>query len=336
MAPALKRLLKAPAIGAAALFGPHRQTLLPGTDDRLWVLMYHRVLPADDPRHAAEEPGMVVTPATLQLHLRLLKRFFTVMTLEEWLTRRTKQQSLPKRACAITFDDGWLDNYEYAAPILAAEGVPATIFAVSEMLGTARRFWPNRLADLTARLDEPGVQDAMAWLQPLTTVTAPPDQEQLAKLILRCKERSDAWLTAQLDRAEAAVGSTSPAKPPLMSYEQLRELVADGIFNVGSHTCNHFRLLPALEDAVLEREIVASKRQLEEQLGRPVNLFCYPNGDADPRATRLVKEHYLGAVTTRRGINTSAASSVELARIGLHDDGSRSSLEFQARLSAWL
>jgi peptidoglycan/xylan/chitin deacetylase (PgdA/CDA1 family) len=332
----IRQLLKLPLQMAAASFGPQRRSR---GEPKLWVLMYHRILPASDPRFASEEPGMVVTPETLRAHLRIAKQLFTIVSLEEWIRRRNDDLPLPPRACAITFDDGWLDNFQYALPVLESEGVPATIFVVSEMLGTEATFWPNRLASLLARFADAEVRAAAGWLQPMlpAELNTAPDSEQLAAIIDRCKQQSDAWLCQQLNQAEARVGtSAADTSPALMDWDQLTQMVATGLVDVGSHTCNHYRLLPALETEVMEREITASKRQIEQQLGRPVTLFCYPNGDADERATALVREHYLGAVTTQRGINAAGAQAHQLARIGLHEDGAGSALRFQARLSGWV
>lgn len=330
-----RRLVKGSAAMVASVAGPQR---FGAGNNRLWVLMYHRVLPASDPRYSQEEPGMVVTPDTLRRHIRIARQLFTMVSLEEWLDRREAGKPLPPRACAITFDDGWLDNYQHALPVLRSEQVPATIFVVSEMLGTTRQFWPNRLAQLMTRFDEPNVRSACSWLGDVLPELPPnrPDNEQLALIIDHCKAQSDHWLNEQLDAAERALGLGASGQPSLMSWEQLDAMTHSGLVDVGSHTCNHFRLVRTLEAGVMAREIEQSKRQLAERLGREPTLFCYPNGDADPRAVELVRRHYRAAVTTQRGINRAGADAFQLARIGLHEDGSASPLGFQARLSGWI
>lgn len=80
--------------------------------------MYHRVIPQEQVDRDAVEPGMYVTPETFSRHVDWLAEEFRVVALQEIVERLAKGQSLPPRACAITFDDGWRDNLEYAAPAL--------------------------------------------------------------------------------------------------------------------------------------------------------------------------------------------------------------------------
>src|SRR5512144_307957 len=95
------------------------------------ILMYHRVLPRARAEALAVEPGMFVEPATFARHLDWLLGAFRVMPLAEIVARFASRRALPPRACAITFDDGWQDNFEHAFPLLAQRGLPATIFLVT-------------------------------------------------------------------------------------------------------------------------------------------------------------------------------------------------------------
>ena len=151
----------------AARLGPHTRHYGP---PRLLVLMYHRVLPAGDKRLDSEEPGMYVTPQTFSNHLKWLSEYFVFTRLYEWIKQKSSGGTLPARACAITFDDGWADNYEHAFPALREAQIPATIFLVSDLIGSRQTFWPERLARLLQRLSgSPGSGDQPEhqWLQPL-------------------------------------------------------------------------------------------------------------------------------------------------------------------------
>lgn len=320
--------------GAAAVAGPHRW---PRSTPRLWILMYHRILPIDDPRAQREEPGMRVTPETFRRHVQWLRQSFEVVRLSEWVARAAMGDSLPRRACAITFDDGWRDNHQYAWPVLAETGLPATVFVVSHMVGTNEVFWPNRLARLLGLGRQ--ARHAMGWLP--AAARPPGDRplcpEILTRAIAACKQFTDEDLQARLDEAEALVAQEAGVwDAELLSWDELRELADSGLVEVGSHTCWHTRLNGETSFETTAREIRESQALLEKHLERAVRLFCYPNGDSSPDAAELVRQHYDAAVTTQRGINTAATPRHALMRIGVHEDVSATRRDFFARLSGWV
>ena len=82
---------------------------------------------------------------------------------------------------------------------------------------------------------------------------------------------------------------------PPCSWAQLGELVDSGLVTVGSHTCCH-RDLRRLSYEDVERELLRSKRTLEERLGVSVESFCYPRAQWNARTEELVQRHYRTAV----------------------------------------
>src|SRR5690606_25886998 len=139
----VKRLLKAPAQQLAGTVAPF---LWRWRAPSLVVMMYHRVLPHTHPDRATEQPGMYVSPETFELHMHLLRKHFGLVHLDDWLDALAENRPLPRHACAVTFDDGWRDNYQYAFPVLERLGVPATVYLVSDLVGSSYSFWPNALA----------------------------------------------------------------------------------------------------------------------------------------------------------------------------------------------
>jgi peptidoglycan/xylan/chitin deacetylase (PgdA/CDA1 family) len=335
----LKSSLKSPLELMAANFGPHNKD---HSEPKLWIMMYHRILPKSDPRYFAEEPGMIVEPETFRQQLQIIKQLMTVMPLDEWLRRKQQSLPLPPRACAITFDDGWLDNYEYAYPIIQSEQIPITLFAVADMIGTARNFWPNRLNQLLTNTS-PEQLSSLHWLKLLLPDnTAHNNQEslnreQIAHIIYQLKDHPDSSILRWLDEAEQQFAINNTDKPVLMDWQQLKTMASDSLVTVGSHTCNHFRLRDDLPADTLADEITRSKQRLQDELGQAIDLFCYPNGDTCPQAIELIEKHYLAAVTTHRGINDfSSINPHQLQRIGVHQDISNTETRFLARLSNWL
>jgi peptidoglycan/xylan/chitin deacetylase (PgdA/CDA1 family) len=288
---------------------------------------------------------MMVAPDVFRQHLQLVHRYFEVVKVSDWLDRKADNQPLPAKACAITFDDGWADNHEFAFPILRETATPATIFLVSDMIGTRGQFWPERLARLLGIIatDHSGQwsHPELTWLRNSNSGYAFGDKsplpEELTEIIAAVKGLPDGEIHQRLDAIEHTLGlagSESPAS--LLNWDQVREMLASGLVEVGSHTCHHVRLNADTPQDLMEQEIVASKRAIEQQTGKAVRTFCFPNGDFSDAALALVRRHYTGAVTTRSGWNAADTDSYCLSRIGVHNDISRDRTAFLARLSGWV
>lgn len=328
----IKHLLKRALIEIASRFGKHARN---STEPHLWILMYHRVLPKDDLRFQLEEPGMVVTPATLEMHLQEAKKYFQIVSLNDWIKKRQAGEQLPAKACAITFDDGWLDNYQYALPVLQRQQVPATLFAVAEKIGTDFQFWPNIILWLLFNGGDKALQENTLLGQyfPHSNI----DREVAAAYILQLKQLSDKQIFSALTDIENQTGLVSAMPRALVNWDELREMKASGLVDIGSHTCNHKRLTAQLNQNELQHEICVSKDILETQLNQEIDLFCFPNGDYNQAALDMVKATYTAAVTTQRGIvSNNNFSFHELKRIGLHEQVSCTKRDFGARLSGML
>lgn len=93
-------------------------------------------------------------------------------------------------------------------------------------------------------------------------------------------------------------GSSPPplrgAALPACTFGDLRELAASGV-EIGSHGVNHLNLR-RVDDATLSRELGDSRAVLEQELGRPVPSFCYPQAKLDARVERATARHYQSAV----------------------------------------
>jgi peptidoglycan/xylan/chitin deacetylase (PgdA/CDA1 family) len=294
--------------------------------------MYHRVLPDGHPDRPHEQPGMFVSPQTLALHIGILKRHFEIVPLEDWARYVANGRAVPRMACALTFDDGWRDNFEYAFPILQAQAVPATIYLLSDLVGTRYSFWPNRLARLLG--DSHNNETCGGWPDEIRpSAPLPLSMVQIDAIIERCKSlRTDDEMVRLLDSI-ANAGGSGGGERDLMNWDEIRQMAAGGKIRFGSHTRRHTRLDARAPAEVLEDEIGVSRRLIEQQLQTPVNSFCYPNGDHCPAAVDLVRGAYTTAVTTRRGWNSASSDAHLLSRVGVHEDVSSTPAAFLSRLS---
>lgn len=335
----MKQLLKQIATSGASHFGPHRMSWLQ-RDPQLWVLMYHRILPRDDIRYQLEEPGMIITPDTFRMHLRELKQHFDLMDFSEWLRLREAGEPLPRRACVITFDDGWYDNYEFALPVINAEATPVTLFAVVEKIGTDFQFWPNIVSALLHSNALSAMQQQPVFARAFAQTGTSGDtknREFIAAVIKALKQSSDAEIFAALAALNWQTLLTFSMPRGLMTWDELRSMTQSGLVKIGSHTCNHKRLNAQLSSDEITHEIVASKSLLQAQLPAVADIFCFPNGDYNQAALDAVTTTYRAAVTTQRGIvNAVHTPAHQLCRIGVHEQVSHTPRLLGARLSGWV
>ncbi len=120
--------------------------LYPGLKNIKIILLYHRVV-TETPK-GLYDPGLFVTASTFEMHINEIKRLFKIVPLENIIQSNGREG----RLCAITFDDGWIDNYEVAFPIIKKYQIPITIFISPETIGSNLFFWSESLWSLANRV----------------------------------------------------------------------------------------------------------------------------------------------------------------------------------------
>lgn len=294
-----------------------------GRNGKLSIFIFHRVLPVADPLLPFEPSAKQFAWMT-----RFIARAFNVLPLGE-AARRLQEGSLPPAAACITFDDGYADNLLVAWPILKRYGVPATFFIATAFLEGGRmwnddvieafRFAKGEELDLDAcGLGRHQISDAAARVRGYEAV--------LGKL--KYFEHFERSAIAQQIAARCAVPT---ANELMMTHRQLRTLASEGA-EIGGHTRTH-PILEKLDDTAAQEEITVGKQELEELLGKPVQVFAYPNGvpgrDCSTRHGEMAHQAgFTAAVTTRQACATGAADPFQLPRFTPWD---RTPLRFALR-----
>lgn len=96
------------------------------------IIMYHSINPQPNPAIKR----LIVSPRTFERQARFLKEHkYNILPLEYLAGLIKDKKKIPSRALAITFDDGYRDNYTYAFPVLKKYNLPATIFIIVDEIG---------------------------------------------------------------------------------------------------------------------------------------------------------------------------------------------------------
>ena len=289
---------------------------------RLLVVMYHRVIadPALDPFAL----GMCVRQEHFDEQIDYLQARFNVLPLSEAVRRSMAGETLPPASVAITFDDGYLDNLEVAAPMLLQRGLPATFFVATGGLSGGRALWWDRaiaaLAD--SRADE--VTLPMLGFEAPLSLQAGQKSYTVAAVLNALWTVPPAELDAIVDAVVEALtpGETyrcaSTARAPRMTTRQVARLRQMG-FEIGAHTERHVDMRH-LDPAERQPELILPREQLEAIVNTPVSGFAYPSGFHDETLQALVEQAGFDyAVSTDRGLNSGQLRRFALYRVGMPD-----------------
>lgn len=299
-----------------------------GRNGRLSILIFHRVVPVPDPLFPDE-----MDAARFDLLCGWLRRSFQVLPLHQACVR-LRDGTLPARALAITFDDGYADNHDVALPILQHHGLNATFFVATGFIDGGR-MWNDTIVETVRATAAEALRPAdsgIAGLAELPLGSLDQRRQALRALLGACK------YMAVDDREAATLALARAARVTLpvdlmMRSDQVQALHRVGM-GVGGHTVKH-PILARLELPQARVEMAAGKARLEELVQAPVTLFAFPNGqpnqDYRVEHTQLARE--LGfefAVSTAWGAASRDSDPYQIPRFTPWD---RSEWRFALRLA---
>jgi len=273
------------------------------------ILCYHRV---NDEVHSCLQPTKV---AAFEKQMRYLSKVYHPVPLEKVVHHLREGTPPPPKSIALTFYDGYRDNYENAYPILKKYGIPATIFLTTGYIGTGEIPWWERVYQCLNQVETGGF--TLEKLEPLP-LQAPFDKKSIHRLIRRLKQfdedeknRAIADIISQCEKqvdlpSEGAglsrLSASTSQQALMLSWEEVREMRNNGI-SFGAHTLTH-PLLTHVPPEQARKEIDLSKNSIEEQIGEGVLVFAYPGGDFDASIARMVQDAgYSAAVSMNPGRN---------------------------------
>lgn len=296
-----------------------------GPRARLSILIFHRVLAERDPL-LDDLPDA----AAFEACMRWVRDWFNVIPLAEAVVR-LQRGALPARALAITFDDGYADNQQIAAPILRRLDLPATFFVATGFLG-GENMWNDRVIEAIRRSQAAELDLSELGIGTVAIGTIAQRRAAIERVLTAIKHVPPAQRRAAVERIEELCAA--PSAPRLMmTSEQVAQLAKDG-FDVGGHTVTH-PILTRLAPGEARAEIADGKSDLEAITCRRVTLFAYPNGvpgrDYTGEHVRLVREcGFTAAVSTAWGVATRQSDPFQLPRFTPWD---RARLRFGMRLA---
>jgi CelD/BcsL family acetyltransferase involved in cellulose biosynthesis/peptidoglycan/xylan/chitin deacetylase (PgdA/CDA1 family) len=274
------------------------------------IFHYHRVNDEADPFLG----GLSVNAFRVQM--QHLAARFPILTLDQ-----VARGEFPKECSyciAITFDDGYRDNFVCAFPVLKSLGIPATVFLATGYIDSGELPWYDRVR-LAFKLTKREQISLASFGGPCGDFRDTRSRARFSEMVLR-------WLRGlgEVDRQSAVlellahlcVPSNVNLPNQMLRWEDIRQMAKHNI-SFGAHTITH-PVLSRIPGELLQKEIAGSKRAIENRLQAPVAHFAYPFGqleDFSLEAKRVVQEAgFKTAVTAVWGVNEPDSDLFELRR----------------------
>jgi CelD/BcsL family acetyltransferase involved in cellulose biosynthesis/peptidoglycan/xylan/chitin deacetylase (PgdA/CDA1 family) len=273
------------------------------------IFQYHRV--NDD-----HDPFLGATPlATFRAHMRYLATHFPFLTLDQLI-----RGEFPDRpyCVAVTFDDGYRDNFVCAFPVLKELRIPATVFLATGYVDSGQLPWYDQVR-LAFKLTTRSEFSIVELKGPRASLRNIHDR-------VRCAEQVLVWLRglpeiarqATLEELFRVLGVPADLNLPnqMLKWEDIRQMSKNGV-SFGAHTINH-PVLSKIPESDLQQEIRGSKHTIENRLQRPVLHFAYPFGqssDFNERVKGIIRDAgFKTAATAMWGLNEPTDDPYELRR----------------------
>lgn len=287
----------------------------------LLVLAYHRI---GDPAGSPEYSHVFsATAEGFRSQIEAVRRGFRLLSPRELIDASSGDLPLTEPCAAITFDDGYRDQFDLALPILQDAGASAFFFIPPDLIDRPRPFWWDLVSRIIRQTDRARLELAYPSSMSIDLETTSRDSA-ITRVIDAClasRPLDEDHLADHLQtRAGVSLNIEGIGRAALMDWEQVATLISSGM-GVGSHGKTHRRLTD-LDEPGQSEELVSSKRTLEARLGGEVDAISYPYGsvdDYDLRTLRLTREagYRVGFTFGGRSNRPGEGDPLQISRINV-------------------
>lgn|GEM_PF-3939881 len=278
----------------------------------LRIANFHRVLDNNIDHRDYRYLGGSPTVDYFDQILGYLSSQYNIISIKDYL-ENAKSLDPGKLYVAVTFDDGYLDNFTNALPVFRKYNTPVTIFVSTDALD-GKPLWFQKIycAINDCKKDQvlnPCTGEAMQlknkWLAMNT----------ICKSILKLPvEDYEQYISELFIGCDVMYDGRTCEPERMMSWEDIDVLKNEKLVDIGSHTMTHYPLV-GLSDKQICNELEQSFKKLMTVLGYQTMHMAYPNGAFNEKVKAVAKEvGYSAAFTMDRGVNNYKTDLFQMRR----------------------
>ena len=243
------------------------------------ILAYHRVMDIDEMTYNYDEELISASCSDFDWQMDYLNKNYNPISMQGVINCVIGNEEFPKKPIVVTFDDGFVDNYENAFPILKKYNVPATFFVSTGYINSNNIYW----FDMIAYIIKARLIDVIPIPNMNGDLKIPTDRDSrkrmLKEVLSYLKNVNDVEREFIIGEFRAGVSNKDIQKhfqSQSMTWEQLKEMSKNNM-DIQSHTVSH-PILSQLSKDKIEAELINSKNEIENKIGTACNVLAYPSG----------------------------------------------------------
>ncbi len=267
------------------------------------ILMYHRINDCSN-----DFWKLNISRESFERQISYISRNYEVLRLDEdWLEKVNAQ----KKYLIITFDDGYVDNYRNAMPILEKYMIPATFFVSTNLIGTNYMFWWD---ELELFLIEDNYSGVFQYSDKEILIKNKEDREKVCKEVrnyLKTKLPNEIEEEMRRIRKNLHKERVSTDKLRCLSLEELRKLSESKYATIGGHTKSHLSMGEDKPYKLMADEVSGSLSILRTCSMCEITTFAFPFGadeDYCAMAEEILKENNIKRAVSAKPGNIVANS----------------------------
>ena len=254
----------------------YSKVMWPLLPNGVYCFNYHRI--GDENKSIFDPNVFSCTAEKFEQHVKFYNDAFTVISIEQLIEKMEADQIIDKKYALITFDDGYIDNYSVAYPILKKHNTPAAFYIATDYLDEPHVPWWDEIAWLVRHSKVNSIQ-LSTWDKAID-ISVGTIVEKVRSVLRVIKQEQTRTMADKITELENICQCNMPDvirnTPLFISWQQAKEMADNGM-HIGSHTLSH-TILSHLSTEEQATEIIKSKIKIEACLNKEVTSIAYPVG----------------------------------------------------------
>lgn len=242
----------------------------------IYCFNYHRI---GSQKESIFDPNLFsCTVEQFEQHIIFFNKEFTIISVDQLIEKMEDNKPIDKKYAVLTFDDGYIDNYLIAFPILKKHTTPAAFYITTDYIDSPHIPWWDEIAWIIRHTKVTHIKISN-WDETIDISLGSIVQKvnSVLKVVKQDKSRTMADKIYELENiCQCSMPNDIKNTQLFVNWLQIKEM-SDNNMHIGSHSLSH-NILSHLSEEQQKLEITKSKEKIEMHIEKKVTSIAYPVG----------------------------------------------------------